>query len=85
MPIVDSIQKYAISNNLLPLEPSRCAEKAAKTSTVKGDVVFPLDGAQAKQQTAQSGMAEAESRQPASAGGLRINSTGTLKGYPEVF
>jgi len=32
----EDIQTYAILDNLLPPEPSRCAEKAAETSTVKG-------------------------------------------------
>jgi hypothetical protein len=37
MPIAEDIQTYAIVDNLLPPEPSRCAEEAAETSTTKGD------------------------------------------------
>ncbi len=36
MPMADGIQTYAFLDCLLPLEPSRCAEEAAETSTVKG-------------------------------------------------
>jgi len=70
MPILEGIRLYAIVDNLLPPEPSRCAGEAAETSTVKGGSFgFPLDGAQSERHTAQSGMAEADSRRPASAGG----------------
>jgi hypothetical protein len=42
MPMADGIQTYAFLDCLHPLEPSRCAEEAAETSTVKGGIsVFP--------------------------------------------
>ena len=67
--MAEDIQTYANLDNLLPPEPSRCAEKAAETSTVKGAFGgFPLDGAQSERHTAQSGTVEADSRRSASAG-----------------
>ena len=65
----EGMQTYAFLDSLLPPEPSRCAEKAAETSTVKGGSSgFPLDGAQSERHTAQSGTVEADSRRPACAG-----------------
>jgi len=51
-----------VSSSLPLPEPFRWVVAAAETSTVKGDL--SLDGAQAEQQTVQSGMVEAEGRRP---------------------